>query len=174
MLFVLLLTVLLVNCQVSRRWNEVISGNNHLWKQICMQHGFMTTKRTHTSAAQSNVTFSEPCADCCVKPPSNYCSQLTADSTNLPHPNADSLGTEDFPAAGDNECSEGYLPSVCYKKMFLSHKRIFDNFTSGQLLTTSIISGHSNRVTAIDYHNGYVATGKQQCTTFFILNSYWY
>jgi len=133
----------------------VISGNDQLWKQICRQHGFITAKPA--SFVPSTVSFTEPCIDCIVNQSSNDHLQLITDSTTTT--------TEAFTAAGDDHCSdaecqsEGYHCLPSYKKMFLNRRRIFFNFTSTHSLTTSVISGHSDRITAIDYHNGYVATG---------------
>ena len=153
---------------MSKRWNEVISSNDRLWKQICTQHRFCTTR--HTTVSLNKVKFTEPCTDCNVKPSSDDSAQLVADSTASSHSESSTRATEHSSAVSGDECSDLQLQSqsACcdrflnYKEIFLNHKRIFSNFTDGQLLTTCVISGFSNRVTAIDYHNGYLATGKQR------------
>ena len=143
----------------------MISSNDQLWKRVCSQHGFITTRPT--SLLLRKVEFTEPCTDCSVKPSSNDCVQLVTDSTTSSHPQSCLPATDHFPAASDDQCfdfqsqSKGYQPLFSYKEMFLNHARIFYKFCGEQLLTASVISGYNNRITAIDYHNGYVATGKQ-------------
>jgi len=153
-----LLTFLLVDCQVSKRWNGVISGNNQLWKRRCSQHGFVTTKPS--SAVPSNVKFARPCVACDAKASSNDQLHLGTDSTTSSLPESSLQSTENYAAASDHcsQSDEHNQPFVNYKDMFLRCKRIFDNFTADKL-TTEIISGFTNRITAIDYHHGHVATG---------------
>ena len=122
---------------MSKRWNEVISGNGWLWKQIASQHGFIFLP--------SRLSLRECCTDCTTKPSSPTDCLQDSTSKNYPH---------------ICDIFEGCNPSPSYKEMFLKHKRVFDRFSGGQSVT-SIISGYSNRVTAIDYHNGYIATGYQ-------------
>lgn len=135
----------------------MISRNDWLWKGICRQHGFFTTKPA--SSMLSEVNFTETCIDCIVKPSTDDCLRLVTESTSALPP------SEDLPATSDDHCSNfecqanRFHPSHSYKKMFLSHRRIFSNFTGGQSLNTIILSGYTNRITAIDYHNGYVVTG---------------
>ena len=143
--------------QVCRRWNDVISGNDWLWKQISREHGFVIPNPSSSMMSRVNVTKS--CTKCTMMSASSDDLQLVTENTTA------SMASEDFPAVTDNCWSDckcqllGYHPSSNCMKMFLSCRRVFYNFTSGQSLTTSVIYGHSDRITAIDYHNGYVATG---------------
>ena len=151
---------------MSRRWNEVISGNDRLWKQICTQHGFSTVR--HTAVSPSKVEFTKPCTDCSVNPSSDDSATSAADSTVSSHSESstDTQATEHSSAVTGDDCSDFQSQSGCchrflnYKEIFASHKRIFGNFADGRSLTACVISGFSNRITAIDYHNGYLATGR--------------
>jgi len=136
---------------VSRRWNDVISGNDRRWKQIFTRHGFITS---NTSVTPSPVRLAEPCIDCCVKPSSDDSVKSAADSAVYSRSQLASPVDDLLPDATDNHSDD-----FRYKQMFLDHKRLFGGLSSGQSLTTSLISGYSNRIMAIDYHNGYVATG---------------
>lgn len=143
--------------QVSRRWNDVISSNDLLWKQICSQHGFVTARST--SVVPSPIVLTEPCSDCKIVPSSE---QLVTESRA-----SSSQSTASFlpPFANDdNSCDLQSQPS--FKEVFLSRRRIFHSFSSGQSVNNCVISGYTNRIMAIDYHNGYVATG--MCSHFFL------
>ena len=144
---------------MSKRWNEVISGNDRLWKQISRQHGFVFLP--------SKPSITEPCSDCTAKPsPSSVCLQHNTyencpctDCITKPSSSSDCLqhSTSNNCPVPCDDC-EVHDPLSSCKVMFLKHKKSFNRFSSGKLLT-SIIAGHSSRITAIDYHNGYIATG---------------
>ena len=144
----------------------MISSNDRLWKQICTQHQFNTAR--HTAVSSNKVEFTEPCTDCSVKSSSDDSVQLVASGTASSHSECSTQSTEHSSAVSGDEFSDLQSQSACcyrflnYKKIFVNHKRIFSNFTNGQSLTSCVISGFSNRVTAIDYHHGYLATGKQR------------
>jgi len=110
-------------------------------------------------------SFTKSLIDCSEEPcPSDHL-ETVIDGTTSSH----SQTTEHSAAATDENCSvtlsdsqsESCRDLLSYKEIFLKHKRIFCEFANGQCLTTSVISGYSNRITAIDYHNGFLATGKK-------------
>jgi len=117
----------------------VIGGNELLWKRMCSRYGFATDG--NASAVPSAV-----CADCCTQPLS--------------------LSTEQPSATADQ--SLGSKPHHNYKNMFVDYWKSFADFIGGKSLVSCKISRHSNRVTAIDYHNGYVATGGETVKIFFL------
>ena len=139
---------------MSRRWNDVISSNDLLWKQLCSQHGFVTAR--NTSVTSGHIEFTEPCSDCNITPSSDDCVQLV--TTSRASSCSKSTASAPSPFAGDDNCCD-FQSQPSYKEVFLSHRRTFCNFSSGQSLTSCPISGFTNRIMAVDYHNGYVATG---------------
>lgn len=148
---------LLVIFQVSRRWNEVISHNDWLWKRLCVQQGFVTSK-------PSNITFTEPCVDCRSKPSSGDCSELPKNNMVL-HTNNFSASHNDWNSDFQSEDCQRFFN---YKQMFLNYSKSFSKFRDGHWLKVLPVCGHTSRITAIDYHNGYLAIGKQ-CTLSFKL-----
>jgi len=150
---------------VNRRWNDVISSNNLLWKQICSQHGFVTTR--NTSVMPRQIVFTEPCSACNITPSSDDCVQLVTNGGASSCSQFTASAPSPF-ASDDNYRDFQSQPS--HKEVFLSHKRIFHSFSNGQLLTKCIISGYTDRIMAIDYHNGYVATG----VCFFLFELRWF
>jgi len=139
---------------VSRSWNDVISSNDLLWKRICSQHGFATTR--NASVVPCHIEFAEPCSDCNIMPSSDDRVQL---ETNVRASScSQSTASVSSPFASDDDCCD-FQSQPSYKEVFLYRRRILHCFVRGQLLSICQISGYTNKITAIDYHNGFIATG---------------
>jgi len=121
---------------------------------MCSEHGFVTTR--NISIVPRHIEFAEPCSDCNVVPSSGDCVQL---ETNVRASScSQSAASVSSPFASDDNCCD-FQSQPSYKEVFLYRGRIFHSFIRGQSLSSCQISGYTNRIMAIDYHNGYIATG---------------
>lgn len=133
----------------------MISSHDWLWRQMCIKLRF-------TSVLPSKFQFAVPCTDCHVTPlANNSLTSVTNFTTDSPPSSQASLQYRDvldYDHFDVQSLSKGHHES--YNKMFLNHRRIFHDFRGGQFVIKDKICDHHNRITAIDYHNGYLATGR--------------